>query len=61
MHRWEDNNKMDKFKRVLTMLYHNQNCRVFGLSSMSGILGNTKHDVLENESVSIHRCGGEDT
>jgi hypothetical protein len=39
----------------------NQNYWVFGVSPASGILGNRKHDILETRSVSILRCGGEDT
>jgi hypothetical protein len=40
------------------MVYHNENYLVFGLSPLSGILGNRKHDVSETGSVSIFRCGG---
>jgi hypothetical protein len=41
------------------MVYHNQNYWCFGLSS--GILGYRKDDVSGTESVSVLKCGGEDT
>jgi hypothetical protein len=43
------------------MAYHIQNYWVFGLFPSSGILGTRKHDVSETGSVSILKCGGEDT
>jgi hypothetical protein len=43
------------------MLYNTQNYWVFGLFSSSGILGTRRHDVSETGSVSVLRCGGEDT
>jgi hypothetical protein len=48
-------------KRVLTMVYHFQNYLVSGLFPSSGILETIKHDVSETGSVSVLRCGGEDT
>jgi hypothetical protein len=41
------------------MVYHTQNYWVFGLLPSSDILGTSKHDVSENGSVSVLRCGGE--
>jgi hypothetical protein len=38
-----------------------QNYWVYGLFPSSSILGNRKHDVSENGSVSVLRCGDEDT
>jgi hypothetical protein len=43
------------------MVYHNQNYWVLGLFPSSGILGDTKHDVSETSSVSVLRCGEENT
>jgi hypothetical protein len=43
------------------MVYHNENYWVSGLSPLSGILGNRKHDVSETASVSTLRRGGEKT
>jgi hypothetical protein len=38
-----------------------QNYLVFGLSPRSAILRNRRHDITETGSVSVFRCGGEDT
>jgi hypothetical protein len=35
------------------MVYHNQNYWVFGLSPLSGILRNRKHDVLEKTPTQL--------
>jgi hypothetical protein len=43
------------------MVYHNKNYWAFGLSPSFDVLGNRKHDVSETGSVSVLRCGGEDT
>jgi hypothetical protein len=38
------------------MVYHNQNYWVFGLFSLSGILGTRKHDTSETDPVSEKSC-----
>jgi hypothetical protein len=38
-----------------------QNCWVFGLLPLSGILETRKHNVSETESVSVLRLNGEET
>jgi hypothetical protein len=43
------------------MVYHAQNYWVWGHFPSSGILETRKHDVSATGSVSVLRCGGEDT
>jgi hypothetical protein len=53
-------NKIQYRHRFYTLL-NVQNYWVFGLFPSSCILGTKKQNVSENGSVSILRCGGEDT
>jgi hypothetical protein len=49
---------MNRFQRVLTMVYNTENYRVFGLCPSSGILKAREHNVSETGIVSVQRWRG---